>query len=251
MMAGPRQGQCHLIFGSPPQRFGACRVHPAESVPERFSCKSHEVTDGVTRVWLGGEIGRPDAQALDDELRAAQAVAAIVILDVRAVVAIDATVVHLIRAADRRTADGQRLVILRGSGAIDADLDALGLDARMLTIEEPPPLRSVDASDSFEVVTEVDADRAVITVRGAIDLATGPRLGAALAIRGRPLLLDLRGVGFMDATGIRLLLEAGARAGADGVDLELIPSAAVERTLELVSLREQFNCMTPQTRLAG
>lgn len=223
----------------------------APAASQRFSCKSHEVTDGVMRVWLGGEIGRADAQALDDELRAAQAAAAFVILDIRAVVAIDATVVHLIRAADRRAPDGGRLVILRGSRPVDADLDALGLGARMLTIQEPPPLRSVDASDSFEVVTEVHADRAVITVRGEIDLATGPRLGAALATRGRSVLLDMRDVGFMDAAGIRVLVAAHARAGADGVDFELIPSAAVERVLELVNLRERFDCMTPQDRLAG
>lgn len=223
----------------------------ARAPSQRFRCETHAITGGVMRVWLSGEIGRADAQALDDALRATQAAAAMVILDVRAVVAIDATVVHLIRAADRRAGEGRRLVILRGSGPFDETLDGLGLDARMLTIEDRAPQPSVDANDSFEVVTDVRADRALITVRGEIDLATGPRLGAALAVRRRSVLLDLRDVGFMDATGIHLLVDARARARGDGVDLDLIPSAAVERTLELVSLREQFACMTPQTRLAG
>jgi anti-sigma B factor antagonist len=207
---------------------------------QRFSCESHSVTGGVMRVWLGGVIGGSDAEAIDEALRAAQDAAAMVILDVRAAIALDATLVHLIRAADRRAGEGGRLIILRDSGSIGPDLEGLGLAARMLTIEDEPPLRRVDATDSFEVLTEVHADRAVIAVRGDIDLATGPRLDAALAAARRPVLLDLRGVGFMDVTGIRLLLEAAARASSDGVDLELIPSPAVDRMLEIADLREQF-----------
>ena len=218
--------------------------------PQRFSCQSHAISGGVTRVWLSGEIGKSDARKIDAALRAAQESAAMVILDARAVVATDATVVQLIRAADERARDGRRLVILRGSGSIDADLDGLGLGARMLRIEDAPPLRTVDASDSFEVMTEVRADRAVITVRGDIDLATGPQLGAALIAAPGPMLLDLRGVEFMDAIGIRLLLDAAARADSEGVDLELIPSAAVDRMLDITDLRERFGCATAQTRLA-
>lgn len=221
-------------------------MHTARAGTPRFSCERHLVTGGVVRVWLSGEIGRADAQELDHVLRAAQAEAAMVILDLRSVVAIDATVVHLIRAADRRAGEGRRLVMLRGSGPIDADIDGLRLDARMLWVEDPPSR----SADPFEVVAEVQGGRAVITVRGNIDIATGPRLGAALAAERRPLLLDLRGVSFMDATGIRLLLAARARARADGVDLDLITSAAVDRTLEIANLREHFASATP-TRLAG
>jgi anti-anti-sigma regulatory factor len=130
--------------------------------------------------------------------------------------------------------------MLRGSGPIDADIDGLRLDARMLWVEDPP----APSADPFEVVTEVQGGRAVITVQGHIDVATGPRLGAALAAERRPVLLDLRGVSFMVAT-------ARARARADGVDLDLITSAAVDRALEIANLREHFACAPPPTRLAG
>jgi anti-anti-sigma regulatory factor len=57
-------------------------------------------------------------------------------------------------------------------------------------------------------------------------------------------------VDFMDAIGIRLLLDAAARADSDGVDFELIPSAAVDRMLDIADLRERFGCAAPPTWLA-
>src|ERR687894_2464097 len=104
MMTGLRTGQCRLIFGSPP-RFGACCMPPGQEGPQRFSCQSHAISGGVTRVWLSGEIGESDAREIDAALRAAQDSAAMVIVDARGVVATDATVVELIRAADGRAGD--------------------------------------------------------------------------------------------------------------------------------------------------
>lgn len=47
-----------------------------------------------------------------------------------------------------------------------------------------------------------------LTLRGELDLATAPRLEHALEEAGGDVLLDLRGLTFMDSTGVRVLLEA-------------------------------------------
>jgi anti-anti-sigma factor len=59
-----------------------------------------------------------------------------------------------------------------------------------------------------------------LTLRGELDLATTGRLEAALAEAGRPVLLDLSGLTFMDSTGVRVLLEAADLAGGG---LRIIP----------------------------
>ena len=52
-----------------------------------------------------------------------------------------------------------------------------------------------------------------LTLRGELDLATVPRLEHALANAGEDVVLDLRGLTFMDSTGVRVLLEAAEAAG--------------------------------------
>lgn len=96
---------------------------------------------------------------------------------------------------------------------------------------------------SFEVITEAEADRAVIAVNGELDVATCPELATALALqadRGRSILLDLRGVEFMDSVGLRLLLQAHEGAQSGGRELELMTSDAVDHTLATVGLLEHF-----------
>ena len=44
--------------------------------------------------------------------------------------------------------------------------------------------------------------------RGELDLATVPVLEAALVAQAGPVVLDLRGLTFVDATGLRLLIQA-------------------------------------------
>jgi anti-anti-sigma factor len=50
-----------------------------------------------------------------------------------------------------------------------------------------------------------------LTLRGELDLGTAERLERALAEAGDDVLLDLRGLTFMDSTGVRVLLEAAER----------------------------------------
>ena len=57
-----------------------------------------------------------------------------------------------------------------------------------------------------------DQGRSRVTLRGELDLGTAPQLEQALAEADGDVLLDLRGLTFMDSTGVRLLLEAAESA---------------------------------------
>jgi anti-anti-sigma factor len=88
---------------------------------------------------------------------------------------------------------------------------------------------------------EVDA-RLVITVRGELDLATAPQLEETLLppLRdGSSVLLDLRDLGFMDSTGVRVIVAAHLAAEEHGGHLALArcaPDGPVGRVLEISGL---------------
>ena len=66
----------------------------------------------------------------------------------------------------------------------------------------------------FDLTAARDARGACrLTLRGELDLATAAQLGQALADAGDEVLIDLRGLTFMDSTGVRELLEAAERNG--------------------------------------
>ena len=96
----------------------------------------------------------------------------------------------------------------------------------------PPDAEGFDC----EIVRERDAGR--IRISGALDLATVPILEAELtALRQagvRRLILDLRGLGFMDSTGLRCILVRDAEARQDGFSFALVAGPrAVQRVFEL------------------
>ncbi len=63
---------------------------------------------------------------------------------------------------------------------------------------------------AFGVDTSVDGARIVMRLRGEIDAYTAPRLEEAVArlgdVAGRHLVVDLGGVGFVDSTGLSVLV---------------------------------------------
>ncbi len=71
---------------------------------------------------------------------------------------------------------------------------------------------------------ELEDGSAVLSLRGELDLATAPQLGAALRrfVRpGRTVRVDLSGLVFMDSTGMRSILEANRDAQRDSWTLQL------------------------------
>lgn len=76
----------------------------------------------------------------------------------------------------------------------------------------------------------------VISPHGEIDIATAPQVEAALdAARGaQALLLDLRGVEFIDTSGLRLIFHQREQSAAEGYRFAVIRGPTrVQRLLEI------------------
>jgi anti-sigma B factor antagonist len=96
----------------------------------------------------------------------------------------------------------------------------------------------------FEVEVTHPEGATLVSARGELDIATVPMLQPVLGELTGPVVLDLRGVSFIDASGLRLLLLADARARHDGLDLTLLPGAATERLFQLAGVRDRFSLGT-------
>ena len=77
-----------------------------------------------------------------------------------------------------------------------------------------------------------------LALRGELDVATAPRVQASLALaEGQDpelVVVDLRGLTFMDSTGLHLLLDADARHREAGRRLVVIPgNGAIGRLMSL------------------
>jgi anti-sigma B factor antagonist len=78
----------------------------------------------------------------------------------------------------------------------------------------------------FHVDLDRSGDTLTVTPIGELDIATVPRVADALAAAKRPygrLVLDLRGLSFIDSSGLRLVLMEVERAAGEGHAVEVIP----------------------------
>lgn len=77
---------------------------------------------------------------------------------------------------------------------------------------------------------------------GELDLATAPELEAAVlpaAQEGREIVLDLRGLEFIDSSGVRVVVSAHTAAQTSGGSVVLLrppPNSPVQRVLEVSGL---------------
>jgi anti-sigma B factor antagonist len=112
----------------------------------------------------------------------------------------------------------------------------------MPEIEKPAELRSTE----FSVEQSTDVHGAVLTLSGELDLSSAPELEQAIreakpAESGRRLLFDLSSLGFMDSTGVSVLIASKQNADADGWLIAIRrPNGQVRRLLELVGLLERL-----------
>jgi anti-sigma B factor antagonist len=95
--------------------------------------------------------------------------------------------------------------------------------------------------EPFSVAVDQTGERTVITVRGELDLATAPQLDEALMpplAGGASVVLDLRGLEFMDSTGVRAIVAAHLSAEEHDGALTVcaIPDGPVARVLEISGL---------------
>ena len=105
--------------------------------------------------------------------------------------------------------------------------------------------RAVEVAAPRPFVVEVRRQEAVAIVqpRGELDLDTVETLHATLdgIGSGERLVLDLRGLSFMDSTGLHLLVTLHQRAQRDGWHLTLVaPAAPVDRAIRLCGLDQEL-----------
>ncbi len=98
------------------------------------------------------------------------------------------------------------------------------------------------APGTFRARAERRPEGVVVVAEGELDLVGAPVLAAALPGEGdAPVIVNLAGVGFMDSSGLRALLEARQACLEAGRPFAIArPSDAVRRVLELVNLTREF-----------
>jgi anti-anti-sigma factor len=124
--------------------------------------RSHRA-DGAYMVSLAGEFDLAAVDAVERELRRAEATdAAVVVLDLRELAFMDVSGVRVIVQAQRRL--GDRLAVVKATGTVHRILEICGLHERLRLIEAPPPaLRS--ASRRRAVADRVDQATLATAVR--------------------------------------------------------------------------------------
>ncbi|MFF9024807.1 STAS domain-containing protein [Streptomyces eurythermus] len=107
---------------------------------------------------------------------------------------------------------------------------------------DPPPPDGREGDTPVDVrVQRLADDRALLIVRGDLDLHTAHRLGDVLQplLSGdeHMVLVDLSAVTFLDSTGLTMLISAYRTARSTGARLALIaPSPAVREMLRLTGV---------------
>jgi anti-anti-sigma factor len=97
----------------------------------------------------------------------------------------------------------------------------------------------------------------VITLAGELDLASAPDLAAAIddatAAAAEVVIVDLRGLEFMDSTGISVLVQAHQAAAQSRYRFALVKgSPQIDRILSLTGLDEQRTLLdAPEELLQG
>ena len=94
---------------------------------------------------------------------------------------------------------------------------------------------------NLEIQSDIVNDKTVLTPRGDVDLGSAPRLRAALApvldSDNPRLLIDLSGIGFMDSTGVGVMVNALNRVKEKGGAIAFCnPTPRVHRVLQIAGL---------------
>ena len=90
----------------------------------------------------------------------------------------------------------------------------------------------------FSVVTEINGDERRVRPSGELDIASRRELERALAAAEAngvgDVVLDLRGVSFMDSVGVHVAVESDRRCKAAGRSLRVVPgSERIQRIFRL------------------
>jgi anti-sigma B factor antagonist len=108
----------------------------------------------------------------------------------------------------------------------------------------------------FDLETSREQEHVRLSLFGELDIAAAPRVDGALdEVEGeRPsrIVLDLRGLTFLDSTGLRALIGADARAREEGRRLTLIQGPdAVQRVFSITGLDDRLEIVDDEAELAS
>ena len=95
--------------------------------------------------------------------------------------------------------------------------------------------------DEFDVVVRHESGRLLLRPVGELDIATVPMLRRALTERAadEAVVLDLSGLGFLDTSGLQMVVEISRRARDDGFTLTILRGDhGVQRVFEIAGLAE-------------
>jgi anti-sigma B factor antagonist len=105
-------------------------------------------------------------------------------------------------------------------------------------------------SGAFTCDVTPDRDRVIVAPRGELDMATVGAVERELRrLRDAGftgILLDLRGLTFMDSSGLHLAMRWASEASQDGFEFELEPGPrVVQRVFDLAALTDQLPFRKP------
>jgi anti-sigma B factor antagonist len=108
---------------------------------------------------------------------------------------------------------------------------------------------------NLSLETSIVGGTAVIALRGALDLAGAATLEqelGRLAEESGAVVLDLRGVDFLDSSGLRLIAVSVQRAQELGRRFALVPgSEQVMRVFDITRMRERLDFVDDPGELTG
>jgi anti-sigma B factor antagonist len=95
--------------------------------------------------------------------------------------------------------------------------------------------------ESDEGVLDIEIRDDLVVLRGDLDMETVGDFAKQLETIEGTVVLDLKGVSFLDSTGLQSLVRAREAARQRGDDLSLRnPSTAVSRVLDVTNMWESF-----------
>ncbi len=103
------------------------------------------------------------------------------------------------------------------------------------------------------VETRQQGETAVIALAGELDMAGASALEQELGLIGaETLVVDLRGLEFMDSSGLRAIVTSAQRAQDAGRRFALIPGAAqVMRVFDITRMRERLEFVAGAEEVNG
>ncbi|HET6965559.1 MAG TPA: STAS domain-containing protein [Acidimicrobiales bacterium] len=110
------------------------------------------------------------------------------------------------------------------------------------------------AVDPLDVHAQLGQEWAVVNVRGELDILTSPDLAAILdAVRQnrRQVAVDLAGVRFVDAHGLRVLVEAARTMLDRGQFIITCPTPLFRRLLAITGLESEMKLLDQRPIVSG